>query len=119
MIFYKLIIEPEATNELQQTINGMKVDAVVTLNKGIFNQVGKDPVDQYIAYLVQGNLIQTQIKQIDNDIPVFVTYPTGWRYHKNFKKLRSDNLILIKTAILSKMTDWILTKSNFICNCRK
>jgi hypothetical protein len=103
--FFTSVIETEATSELLRTINGMKIDAVVTLNKGIFNLVGKDPVDQYISFLFEGNIIQSHINGIDKEIPVFLTYPTGWRYHKNFKKLRSENLNLIKTAILSKTSD--------------
>ena len=75
-------IEPEAIDEFRKTIQETSVEAVVTFNKGIFNLVSKDRIERYIERLMEGELIQSQIKGIDRNIPIFLTFPTGWRYHK-------------------------------------
>jgi len=78
------------------------VDAVVTFNKGIFNLVSKDQIERYIERLIDGELIQSQIKDIDRTIPIFLTFPTGWRYRKDYRKFRKASLDTIKTAICSE-----------------
>jgi hypothetical protein len=63
--------------------------------------VSKDQVEHYIKRLIEGELIQGQIKGIDRDVPVFLTFPTGWRYHRQFREFRKANLEAIRTAIIS------------------
>jgi hypothetical protein len=75
------------------------VEAVVTFNKGIFNLVSKDPVESCIERLLEGELIQSQIKGIDGDVPIFLTFPTGWRYRKGTMQFRKDSLDTIRAAI--------------------
>jgi hypothetical protein len=75
------------------------VEAVVTFNKGIYNLVSKDQIERYIECLKEGKLIQSQIKDID--IPIFLTFPTGWHYHKQYKELRKASLDTIRTEICS------------------
>jgi hypothetical protein len=72
---------------------------VVTFNKGIYNLVSQDPVDRYIDRLKAGELIQSRVKGIDRPIPIYLTYPTGWRFHKCFRELRRASLDKIKAAI--------------------
>ena len=78
------------------------MDAVVTFNKGIFNLVSKDPIERYIERLVDGELIQSQITDIDRTIPIFLTFPTGWRFRKQYREFRKASLDTIKTAIFSE-----------------
>jgi len=99
--YFSQFIKPEAIDEFRKTIRETSVEAVVTFNKGIFNLVSKDPITRYINQLNEGELIQSQIKSIDRYTPVFLTYPTGWRYHRAYKQFRIASLDIIKTAIIS------------------
>jgi hypothetical protein len=74
---------------------------VVTFNKGIFNLVSNDPIEHYVERLIEGGLIQSQIKGIDRYIPIFLTFPTGWRYRKQYMEIRKASLGRIRTAISS------------------
>jgi hypothetical protein len=101
--FFREVIEPEAIDEIRKTIQETSVEAVVTFNKGIFNLVSKYRINLYIDRLVKGELIQSQINGIDGNVPVFLTFPTGFIYHVNYKKLRKDSLVSIRTAICSAL----------------
>jgi hypothetical protein len=100
--YFQQKIEPEAMLEFRKTIQETSVEAMVTFNKGIFNLVSKDQIECCIKHLKKGKLIQSQIKGIDRHIPVFLTFPTGWRFDTRYKKLRKDSLDTIKTAICSR-----------------
>jgi hypothetical protein len=99
--YFSQFIEPESSNEFRETIQDTDVDAVVTFNKGIFNLVSNDLIERYIERLIDGELIQSQLKDTDRYVPIFLTFPTGWRFHKNHKNLRKVNLDAIKTAIFN------------------
>jgi len=94
-------IEPEAIDEFRKTIQETSVEAVVTFNKGIFNLVSNDQIELYVERLMEGELIQSQIKGIDRYVPIFLTFPTGWRYHGQYKQFRKASLDTIRTAICS------------------
>jgi hypothetical protein len=96
---FRQVIEPEAIDEFRKTIQETSVDAVVTFNKGIFNLVSKNQIERYIERLKEGELIQSQIKGID--VPIFLTFPTGWHFHRQYKQFRKDSLDTIMTAICS------------------
>ena len=100
--YFSQFIEPESKNEFREIIQDTYVDAVVTFNKGIFNLVSKDQIERYIERLVDGELIQSQIMDIDRYVPIFLTFPTGWRYRKQYRKFRKASLETIKTAICSE-----------------
>ena len=97
--YFKENIEPESGDEFYTTIREKPVAAVVTFNKEIFNLVAKEPVDRCEGRLIQGEVIQSQIKGMDQSIPVFLTFPTGWRFHKQFRLFRKNNLEAIMMAI--------------------
>jgi hypothetical protein len=97
--YFSQFIEPEEMDEFRKTIHKTSVDAVVTFNKGIFNLVSKDPIDRCLDRLIEGEPIQSQIKSIERCVPVFLTFPTGWRYHKQYRQLRKASLDTIRTAI--------------------
>jgi hypothetical protein len=101
--YFGLVIEPEAMDEFTKTIEETSVEAVVTFNKGIFNLVSKDRIESYVERLMQGELIQSQINGIDRTVPIFLTFPTGWRYHKQYKQFRKDSLEAIRTAICGEL----------------
>jgi len=97
--YFRQVIEPEAIGEFRKTIQETSVEAVVTFNKGIFNLVSKDQIERFIERLKEGELIQSQIKDID--IPIFLTFPTGFIFHKQYKQFRKDSLDTIRIAICS------------------
>ena len=99
--YFKDFIEPEANREFRKTIQETSVETVVTFNKGIFNLVSQDQVERYVERLMDGELIQSEVKGIDGFVPVFLTFPTGWRYHGQYRQLRKANLETIRTAICS------------------
>jgi hypothetical protein len=101
--FFSQVIELEAMDEFRQTIQETAVQAVVTFNKGIFNLVAEDPMERYVERLIEGELIQSQIKGIDRSIPIFLTFPTGWRYRKQYMKFRKASLDRIRIAICKEL----------------
>lgn len=98
-------IQREANDEFRRTIRETSVEAVVTFNKGIFNLVSKDHIEHYIDRLQEGDLIQSQIKDIDRSVPIFLTFPTGWRYHSQYMQFRTASLDMIRTAICGRLID--------------
>jgi hypothetical protein len=99
--YFSQFIETEAADELRKTIQATAAEAVVTFNKGIFNLVSKDPIERYVERLKAGELVRSQIKGIDRSVPIFLTFPTGWRYHKKYRQFRRASLDTIRTAICS------------------
>ncbi|MFW0859474.1 MAG: hypothetical protein AAGB97_04740 [Dehalococcoidia bacterium] len=94
------IIEPDARDEFRSELNKMDVKAVVTFNKDIFNLVSEDKIERCLDRLNRGELVQSHISDLEKQIPLFLTYPTGWRYHKEYRRLRKASLERIKAAIL-------------------
>jgi len=99
--YFSQFIEPESNDEFMKTILETSVDVVVTFNKEIFNRVSNDQVERYIERLMEGELIQSQIKGIDRFVPNFLTFPTGWRFRKQIRQFRKASLDRIRTAIQS------------------
>jgi len=99
--YFNQIIDPEARDEFRKIILNNSVDAVLTFNKGIFNLVAVDQVKTYIDRLKEGGQVRSWLKDFDREVPIFLTFPTGWRYHKQYRELRKASLETIKTAIIA------------------
>lgn len=99
--YFSQRIEPESNDEFRETIRATSVRAVVTFNKWIFNLVSEDRIERYLARLMNGELVQSQLNGIDRYVPVFLTFPTGWRYHRQYRNLRESSLDAIRVAIFS------------------
>jgi len=97
--YFEQVIEPEARDEFRKATQETAVEAVVTFNKGVFNLVSQDRIDRYVGRLMGGELIQSQIDGIDRSVPIYLTFPTGWRYHRDYQQLRKASLDGIRTAI--------------------
>ena len=96
---FNRVIRPEAIDEFRKTIQETSVEAVVTFNKEIFNLVSEDHIESYVEGLKEGELLQSQTRGIDRHVPIFLTFPTGWRYHVHYKPFRKVSLETIRTAI--------------------
>ena len=98
-VFYKDVIKVEAEREFQEVLRESAAEAVVVFNKGVYNLVAEERVDTYIQRLVCGKMVQSRVKGVDGDIPVFLTFPTGWHYHKRYLVLRRESLERIRMEI--------------------
>lgn len=101
--YFNQSIEPEASDEFRKTMQETAVEAVVTFNKGIFNLVSKDKNEHYVGRLMKGELVQSRIKNIDRYVPIYLTFPTGWRYHRQYKQFHKTSLETIRTAIAHEL----------------
>lgn len=99
--YFNQVIEPKAICEFRKIIQETSVEAVVTFNKMIFNLVSHDRIELYLERLKNGELIQSQIKDTDRIIPIFLSYPTGWHYHRQYRQFRKASLDAIRAAICS------------------
>jgi len=97
--FFNRVIECEAKAEFKETVEQTNIEAIVTYNKGIFNHVAREKIDKYIALLNRGEIVRGHVGDPGKDIPIFLTYPTGWRYHSEYRDLRKCNLEKIREAI--------------------
>lgn len=100
--YFNQVIEAEAADEVRKTIQATSVEAVVVFNKGVFNLVSKDRIERYVERIIGGELIHSQINGIDQTIPVYLTFPTGWRYHRQHRQLHKASLEAIKAAICTE-----------------
>lgn len=99
--YFKEVIEPEAREGFERIIQEENPEVVVTFNKGVYNLVSAEPIGKYIDRLKAGEVIRSKIKDVDNDGPIFLTYPTGWRYDPNHQEYRRKNLEKVKDLVLS------------------
>ena len=60
--------------------------------------------DNYISVLKKGECIHDKIWFSEN-ISVYLTYPTGWRFAKNFNKFKSENLKFVFNGIIKKIKE--------------
>jgi hypothetical protein len=94
--FFREVIEQEAREGFTRIIHEESPAAVVTFNKGVFNLVSAEPVGKYIERLKAGEVICSQVQGVEKEVPIYLTYPTGWRYDKEYREYRRVSLKKIK-----------------------
>lgn len=94
--YFKEVIEPKAREGFVKIMQEETPAAVVTFNKGVFNLVSTEPVGKYIQRLKAGEVIQGLVRDVGREVPIFLTYPTGWRYDKEYREYRRKSLEKIK-----------------------
>ena len=97
--FFEKVIMPESETCFINTIRKSKVDAIVTFNKTIFNEVAEDRVKIFINRLNSGKIVYSKLKNVERETRIYLTYPTGWRYNKEYLNLRKRNLEKIKLSL--------------------
>lgn len=90
--YFNEVIEPAARAELQRVLQEEAPAAVLTFNKEIYNRVATEPVEKYIQRLKAGEVIRSQVRGAIPELPVFLTYPTGWRYDSQYREYRVKSL---------------------------
>ena len=103
--FFDRFIEPEARAGFTKTVKDTSVAAVVAFNGEIFNLVSKDPVKRYTKHLEQGELVRSQLNDIEKCIPIFLTFPTGWHYHVHYEQFRVADLDRIRTTLCRELIE--------------
>ena len=98
--YFNRYIEPDAKSEFYDVIKKEAIQAVLVFNKNIFNLVAVDRYDRYIKRLNQGDLLKSRIKNTGDKVPVFLTYPTGWCYHRLYRQYRVSSLSAIVKELL-------------------
>jgi hypothetical protein len=101
--FFSQTIEPEAGADFRNTLKEAGIKAIVCFNKDIFNLVSEGRIERYIKELDNRRLVESRIKDIDEQIPIFLTYPTGWHFHENIMELRKVSLEKAMVAILDRL----------------
>ncbi len=97
--FFEEVISIESKKEFINSIKKYNIESIITFNKGIYNLVAENKVNKFIDNLNKGEIVQSPVKDIDKQIPIFLSYPTGWHYHRNIKTLRNENLKKIMDEI--------------------
>ena len=90
--YFKEVIEPEAREGFLKIMQQESPSSVVTFNKGVFNLVSAEPVGKYIAWLKAGEVIQSQVRDAEKEVPIYLTYPTGWRYDPEHREYHRKSL---------------------------
>lgn len=98
--FFEGFIEKEAKIEFDNLIETLNIQGIISFNKEIFNRVANDKIKTYINQMVKGELFKSIVKSGEIDIPIYQTFPTGWRYHPEMMKIRSVNLSTIAKSLL-------------------
>jgi hypothetical protein len=101
--YFKQNIVSESLAEFREIIGKTSAKAVVTFNKGVYNLIAQEPIEKPLERMIGGELIYSQINGFDREIPIYLTFPTGWRYHKEYQQLRRSSLERIKNSILMTM----------------
>jgi len=63
--------------------------------------------------LKQGDVIQNVLHGTEKKIPIFLMYPTGWRYDSDYKELRRKSLERVKDLVLS-VEDLVLSVEDLV-----
>jgi hypothetical protein len=100
--FFDRHIQEEARTEFAERVRETSIEGIVTFNKSIFNLTTGQKLERYISELKKGAMVDGSVHDNTKSIPVFLTYPTGWRYHPDYKELRVKNLKQIKDRIVGK-----------------
>jgi hypothetical protein len=88
----------DSKNRLNRLLAGWQPKAIVSFNGKVFEHLTGEGMKGYTNRL-RRQLIQGECPASDRRCPVFQTYPTGWRYHKNASGLRQASLERIANAI--------------------
>jgi len=100
--FFERHIQEEARTEFAERVRETGIEGIVTFNKSIFNLTTGQKLKRYISELKEEKMVEGSIQDTTKSIPVFLTYPTGWRYHPDFKNLRVKSLQAIKKKLAKR-----------------
>jgi len=93
----------DALHDLKGYVIRKRIKFILVFNGDIFQLLTGENTNGYTYRLNNGELIKSEF--IGNNphafqpCPTFLTYPTGWHFHKDMKQLRHNSLVQIKEEI--------------------
>ena len=94
-VYFNTNIIPQSNKRIQETLSKVKVNSIICFNKDVFEKLTKKTAKGYCNELNNGKLIKGQI----NNISVYLTYPTGYRYSSDPYNPKVQSLINIRNDI--------------------
>jgi hypothetical protein len=99
---FKNYILPQDEKIFRAIIEMNDIRAVITFNKDIYNLITENKIKPLLK-LKNGEIISNAVQGVKNRVTIFYTFPTGWRYAKDWKRLRVENLKMIYTEIKKQL----------------
>jgi len=85
--------------EIKTLIERDNIHHVICFGKTQYDVLSRTPSPRsYTSILKDGQIIQSSTCFSDN-VKVFLTFPTGWRFIKNAKEIKAENLRRVFAAI--------------------
>ena len=89
----------QGKEEIKNLIEDNGIHHVICFGKTQYDVLSRMPSPKnYISMLKESKIIQSNSWFSDN-IKVFLTFPTGWRFIKNAKEIKAENLKLVFVTI--------------------
>ena len=89
----------QGKEEIKNLIERNNIDHVICFGKTQYDALSQTPSSRnYTSTLKEGKIIQNS-SWFSDDVKVFLTFPTGWRFVKNAKEIKSESLRQIFAAI--------------------
>ena len=97
--------EPPAFDDtrgrFERVLEEWQPNAVISFNKKVFEEFAGARTTGNIIERLRADLVRYNYRVRDLAVPIFATYPAGWRFDPNATRLRQDSLRRIADAIRS------------------
>jgi hypothetical protein len=99
--YNKMIVA--SRDNMKKLVTDQKICNIICFGKTQFDVIknSQTRADRYISILKEGKIIRDKI-WFSGKVSLYLTYPTGWRFVKNFNKLKSENLKYVFDGIINK-----------------
>jgi len=88
----------QGKEEIKNLIEHNNIHHVICFGKTQYDALSRMPSPRnYTSTLKEGNIIQTS-SWFSDDVKISLTFPTGWRFMKNAKEIKAENLEQIFNA---------------------
>lgn len=106
---YFITLKEDSLHDMKGYVIREGIDYILVFNGKVFEILTGVDTNGFTKILNNSELIKQQFignnPHQNSPIPIFLTYPAGWRYHKNITELRHTSLTQIKQSIISMAID--------------
>lgn len=89
----------QGKEEIKNLIERNNINHVICFGKTQYDVMSRtSSPENYTSMLKEGKVIQSS-SWFSDDVQLFLTFPTGWRFVKNAKEIKAENLKLVFAAI--------------------
>jgi len=89
----------QGNEEIKSLIERNNIHHVICFGKTQYDVLSQTPSPKnYTSILKESKIIQTS-SRLSDDVKVFLTFPTGWRFMENAQKIKAENLRQVFAAI--------------------